>query len=132
MSFSEDCHAAFRITRSYSDTLWSCEPVDQFNWKRLRARWHQVEITIALWLIAYRLSTISAQTHSRVCREEDRFTLPDQALRNARRPVHLYGPQCAKLLLELYLLQQRIGEQFAKSNILALQLLKCADLLPRR
>jgi hypothetical protein len=75
MSFSKDCHAAFRITRSYFDALSSCEPVDHFNWKRLRARWDQVEITIALWLIAYCLSTISVQTRSRVCREEDRFTL---------------------------------------------------------
>jgi hypothetical protein len=46
MSFSKDCHAAFRITRSYFDALSSCEPVDHFNWKRLRARWDQVEITI--------------------------------------------------------------------------------------
>ena len=42
------------------------------------------------------------------------------------------GPQRTQLLLELHLLQQRVGEQLAKSNILALQLLECADLLPRR
>ena len=53
-------------------------------------------------------------------------------LSNGRPLDRLRGPQRAKLLLELYLLQQRVGEQFAKSNILALKLLECADLLPRR
>jgi hypothetical protein len=60
----------------------------------------------------------------------DRSTLQDRALSNTSG--RLCGPERAKLLLQLYLLQERVGEQFAKSNILALQVLECIDLLSGR
>ena len=87
-------------------------------------------------LIAFRAYCLLSEHNlranaSRIARE-DRFILPDLALSNSRALGRLCGPQRAKLFLELYLLQQRVGEQFTKSNILALQVLEHADLFPGR
>jgi hypothetical protein len=51
--------AAFRITRSCSDALSLCEPVPT-SLKMLDTG----AITIVLWLIAYCLSMVSAQTRA--------------------------------------------------------------------